>query len=46
VLDLKYVIGAPLYGVGDPLAMGGTKHECLEHQHVQRALNHFGLERG
>jgi hypothetical protein len=44
VFNLKYVIGDPLYGVGDRLAMGRTKHECLEDQQIQCARNHFGLE--
>ena len=44
VFHLKDILRAALDGVGDGLAIGGTKHECREDEHVQGPLDHFGLE--
>src|SRR6266508_654449 len=44
VFNLKHLVGAPLDGVGDSLTMGGTKHECLEDQHVQGTLDMLILQ--
>ena len=44
MFDLKHVLRTPFDGVGDCLAMGGTKDQCLEDQHVQGSLDHLGLE--
>ena len=45
VFDLEHILRPSLDGLGDGLAMGGTQDQRLQDQHVQRALDHFGLER-
>src|SRR5207244_3154585 len=45
VLDLQHVFGAALDRVCDGLAVSRSEDERLEDQHVQGALDHFGLER-
>src|SRR5262249_1828606 len=45
VFDFEHVGGSALDGVGDGVAMRRPKREGAEDQHVERALQHFALER-
>ena len=45
VFNLQRFVGAPLYGVGYGLSMGGADDEGLEDEHVQGSLDHFELQR-
>ena len=45
VLDLQDVLGAAFDRVSNRMPVPRTKNECLEHQHVERALEHLALHR-
>jgi hypothetical protein len=44
VLHLEHVVRPSLDGLGDGLAVGGTEDQGPQDQHVQRSLNHLGLQ--
>src|SRR6266849_2822749 len=46
MFHLEDVAGGPLDAVSDGVRVSGSEHQCLENQHVERALQHVTLRLG